>query len=624
MVKNYIGILRHPGFNGSFADDVLGFDPNGGGIYDIPIIGDVADAVVNSPLGNVVAYAFPISAPFIYGAKAAQSLASGNELGALLNAVGAYSTYASPTATTTATVGGMDIAGVNANLVAGVEMAKAGGASLTDIAKVMVGMGDQAKVAEVLTNAGYDAAEVATAVNNAGQAAMDTTLTATDAQTAIAAMKDAGMDPTFIQSQAQNFVDAGIIGPEYMEALTYSGQTFPIDQRPDAYTFDPDYQGFVNDQGFLTDQVPFGDVSSAATDLNYFGVPTDSTVNWSNQIVTDAGGDAVGFIDGYGNYQSYADIAQQVGTDVTNIAGKTQAQMLADQYSGFTQDEILNHMAGSSIDPVLGEEILTNLGMDPFTVSDYMDKNPTSFGNTYADPSFLSRLKSTLKSVDTLKNLWGGAGTGGTGGSDKAQNYSNLMQQLDPYWNYRKQTEIPLMGAAAGAAGNLSGLYQQSFSNPLASYNTPEMQALNAEFMDQIQRRDAAAGRNSQYGARAVEAQNQYLTKALPAYRTNLQQGLGTLYQAARPQTSSPEIAYSAMKDAAVQGNIVAGQNVGTISGTVGNLQNSWNQMNNSGNVFGKIEGAINTASNLSDLYTQGKDAWKAGSQVWDSFSNLF
>lgn len=619
MVKKYIGILRHPGFNGDFADDVLGLDPNGGGIYDIPIVGDIADVVINSPIGNVVAFAFPPAAPVIYGAKAAQSLASGNELGALLNAVGAYAAYANPTATTTATVGGMDIAGVNANLIAGIEMAGAGGSSLTDIAKVMVGMGDQTKAAEILTSAGYDAAEVTNAVNAAGQAAMDTTLTAADAESAIAAMKDAGMDSTFIQDQAQNFVKAGIIGPDHAKSLAYSGQTFPYDYSIKATELPP-LEAALNSG---LDVNPLN-VSSPATDMNYFGVPTDSTVDWSNQIVSNAGGDAVGFIDDYGNYKSYADIAQQLDTGVENIAGKTQAQMLTDQYAGFPQGEIVQHMAGSSIDPVLGEEILTNLGMDPFAISDYMDANPTSFGNTYADPSFLDKLKSGVKSLNTLKNLWGSTGTMGTGSSNPSQNYSKLMQQVDPYWDYRKQTEIPLMGAAAGAAGKLSGLYQQSFTNPLASYNTPEMQALNADFMDQIQRRDAAAGRSSQYGARAVEAQNQYLTKALPTYRTNLQQGLGTLYQAARPQAVHSETAYNAMKDAAIQSNLIAGQNVGTISGTVGNLQNSWNKMTNGGNVFGQIGGAIDTASNLSDLYTQGKKAWDVGSSALNSFSSLF
>jgi len=126
MKYKYNALLRHPGYNGDFADDVLGFDPNGGGLYDIPIIGDVADAVVNSFVGNVIAFAFPIAAPFIYAAKSAQALASGNELGALLNAVGAYTAYASPTATTTANLGGMEISGLNANLVNATNQAIAG------------------------------------------------------------------------------------------------------------------------------------------------------------------------------------------------------------------------------------------------------------------------------------------------------------------------------------------------------------------------------------------------------------------------------------------------------------------------------------------------------------------
>ncbi len=52
------------------------------------------------------------------------------------------------------------------------------------------------------------------------------------------------------------------------------------------------------------------------------------------------------------------------------------------------------------------------------------------------------------------------------------------------------------------------------------------MQALSGVFNNQISRRDAAAGRNSQYGARAVEEQNNFLTNSLPNYRT----GLATMY----------------------------------------------------------------------------------------------
>lgn len=69
---------------------------------------------------------------------------------------------------------------------------------------------------------------------------------------------------------------------------------------------------------------------------------------------------------------------------------------------------------------------------------------------------------------------------------------------------------------------------QQSYDDPLSVYNSPEMQALNDIFRQQIERRDSAAGRNSQYGSRAVEMQNNFLTNALPKYRQDLISSIGT------------------------------------------------------------------------------------------------
>ena len=527
MIKRYIGILRHPGYNGDIADDVLGFDPNGGGIYDIPIVGDVADVVINSPLGNVVAFAFPPAAPFIYAAKSTQALASGNELGAVLNAVGAYAAYTSPTATTTAELGGMEISGINANLVEATRMAIDRGASVTGIAKTLVGMGNQEAAAKVMTDAGIDQQAATEALNAAGQEAANYVPTAADAAQSVQAMQDAGFSTAAIQEQVGNWASAGI-------------QT-----------------------------------SDIATELANIGIAPS-----------------------------------------VSLGGLTQAEMLAKQYSGFTPEEVVQHMAGSAIDPVMGEEILTNLGYDPFLVQDYMTKNPTSFGNTYADPSLLDKLKSANSKLQSLKGIIGSSGGGqsgygGTGTSGLAgTNYATLMQQLDPYWDYRKNTEIPMMGAAAGTAGMLSGLYQQSYTDPLAVYNTPEMQAVNARFMNDIQRRDAAAGRMSQYGSRGVEAQNNYLTNTLPAYRTGLQQGLGTMYQAAKPQALDPRLVESARQNASFQ---AAGAGVGKpsgLAGTVSGIQGSWNQMTQGNNIFDQAQGAINTVSGLQDLYTGGKDAW--------------
>jgi hypothetical protein len=121
-----------------------------------------------------------------------------------------------------------------------------------------------------------------------------------------------------------------------------------------------------------------------------------------------------------------------------------------------------------------------------------------------------------------------------------------VLEKGDPYKDYRTGTEIPMMQGVAGRLPGqldqtqqfgqqasqklndpmLSNLFNKSYTDPLSVYNSPEMQAVNQQFMNGIERRDAAAGRNSQYGARAVEAQNNFLTQSLPQYRQGLVGGM--------------------------------------------------------------------------------------------------
>lgn len=64
-------------------------------------------------------------------------------------------------------------------------------------------------------------------------------------------------------------------------------------------------------------------------------------------------------------------------------------------------------------------------------------------------------------------------------------------------------------------------LLSQSYQDPQAIYNSPQYQGLNSIFQKQIAARDAAAGRNSQYGARAAESQANFM-KYLDDYRARL------------------------------------------------------------------------------------------------------
>ena len=71
------------------------------------------------------------------------------------------------------------------------------------------------------------------------------------------------------------------------------------------------------------------------------------------------------------------------------------------------------------------------------------------------------------------------------------------------------------------------------------------------------------------------------------------------------------DVGYSAAQDAIEAAKKATSANPATgLAGTISGLQGSWNQMTNNDNVLGQIEGAVNLASGLSDLYTQGSNAW--------------
>ena len=591
MKYKYNSLLRHPGYNGDFFDDVLGFDdsggivgsagniaddvlgldPNGGGIYDIPVIGDIAEELVVGPVGAVVSMVVPPLAVV----RAAQALSVAHDTGkgslaaVAQAAMAAYGVATAPTVPVD--IGAGITVPVNANVVAATEMALAEGYTAEQVAKTLVGFGDKATTQAVLQQAGYPAAQSSWAAMTAETAA------ATDS----AAI--ANMSPEQI-SNLQTAVTSG-------------------------------------DAAATTQQLSSAGIASPSF--------TAADAAQSVQAMQQAGFDSSAIAEQVSNWQSAGITTEALTSELTGLGispatvglpAPTQAQMLTDQYEGFTPDEVINHMAGSSIDPVLAEEIMGNLGYDPFMVSDYMDANPTSFGNTYADPSFMDRVKDANKKLNTLKKLWGNSGgqvggqVGGAGedlAANARANTADFLRRIDPYYDYRQNTEIPMMGAAASTAGTLSGLYQQSFTNPLSVYNTPEMQATNAAFMDEMQRRDAASGRLSQYGARAVQAQNQFLTQGLPQYRTGLNQGLQTYYQAAKPQAFDMKTA-AAMAQEGTNKAVAGGgyQQPSGISGTLSGLSGSWNQMTNGGNVIDQVQGGLNVVTGLNDLYTGGKEAW--------------
>lgn len=366
-----------------------------------------------------------------------------------------------------------------------------------------------------------------------------------------------------------------------------------------------------------------------------YNIPFDKNgVLERDVVVGQVGGGSNGYtpatpLEDYGLSEDYFRNLQNTGTVSGNLSGVVDPTNVLEVPANFT-DNILGDMVLGTHDPLQPVISASSavLPGDGYTDNsfDYENSSPSAQAATTGAGVTLGDIVSGARDIATGVSAvgaiigsggGGGAGTGGGSSTNTGVNYTNIMSQLDPYWTYRRDTEIPMMEEAGAGANALSSLYRSSFSNPLGTYNLPEMQALSARFMGDIQRRDAATGRMSQYGARGVEAQNQYLTNTLPAYRQNLQQGLGTLYNAAKVPAPDAETVRQAFGSAIDQSNRATLANQGTLSGAVSGLQGSWNQMTGSNNVLDQITGAANTISNVANVYN-------TGTRAWNTLSNMF
>lgn len=180
--------------------------------------------------------------------------------------------------------------------------------------------------------------------------------------------------------------------------------------------------------------------------------------------------------------------------------------------------------------------------------------------NSGSMPSGMPGMDASFKNYD-IGGTEGGGQQGGGFLSNLFQGMSNpkVLGQLGSaaYGMYNaNQLQKQLMNQAQQYAGQNDPFaaqraltqqrLNQSYTNPQALAQSPEYRALGDLFQKQIAARDAAAGRNSQYGARAVEAQdnfmkylNQYrggLTNELSNYRPT---GAGLAQQAALQQQAA-------------------------------------------------------------------------------------
>lgn len=252
---------------------------------------------------------------------------------------------------------------------------------------------------------------------------------------------------------------------------------------------------------------------------------------------------------------------------------------------------------------------------DSNNVSGYQDQYGNTGQNNTNYSSLLNQLVQGLGGAKGIGSLASGA-YGAYAANRQSGDLANLAQQLlnnaDPYRQYRQQAEIPFMlgqmqqyGDVQNAQNNLMGqlsdataqkespmskwlrenrldtidrkqggawenynnMLQQSYTDPLSVYNGNEYKGIADQLGQQMARRDAAAGRNSQYGTRAVEMQNNFLNH-LKDYRSGLNSAAGT---AGQLQTNNYGQALNAMS----QFDQNANQRLGGLTNLFGGMNNS-------------------------------------------------
>lgn len=244
---------------------------------------------------------------------------------------------------------------------------------------------------------------------------------------------------------------------------------------------------------------------------------------------------------------SLASGASVAATAASTGATLEEVVVTASKLSGMSLPETVSSLATSG---ALSGDSLAQISKMP-DLSGFENKVANMQYNT--EPSLFDTIKNIASDPLTKTAVQAAGGIVGylmqKGYSEDQAKLADQMMNADPYRDYIKSSVVPFMQGQQelsknlqGQAGdvysrltdvlntnplggdyaNYQGMLSKSFSDPLSVWNKPEMTALNDIFRQQIERRDAATGRNSQYGARAVEMENNFLTNALPKYRTGL------------------------------------------------------------------------------------------------------
>lgn len=170
-----------------------------------------------------------------------------------------------------------------------------------------------------------------------------------------------------------------------------------------------------------------------------------------------------------------------------------------------------------------------------------------------------------------LQNILGGGQKGGyqlpvgnlLGGLMGLYSANQNKNQVNQIMNRATSTADPFQNNRA-ASGNL---LMQSYTNPSAIYNSPEMQALQTIFGNQYDANAAAGGRTSDTTSRAVALQNNFLAN-LNAYRQNL---MGMSGANANPGQQS--LAMQSLLPQLMQGNNQQNNSIGYILNQILNGQ---------------------------------------------------
>lgn len=515
VLKQQLWSLK--GYRGGFTDDVLGFDPNGGGLHaltrDIQSVAEpwLTETGISDdwfgldPNGNGLTDIANIVGPAVIAYFTGGAL-GGAMGGAAEGAAAADAAFVAADAAQL-TAQGLSVAQVEATLVAsGVSStaastaaaAAASGATETAIANTVAQSGSDVFTSQAAQQSFTNDPQLIQQVGKAYNIPKDQVSQVVQTKTNYGIL---GQEPGVSGNMFGNLSGADNLGT----GITAGQGTGVGAANAGANSFGSGITGVGAAGGTVGAAGGIGGAGTSLTDIYNTGKQINQAYNAGKNLMGQSG---LGTLGNLG----------------AGAASWLQANQYADKQANLANDLI------NKADPYLKYRQETEI---PFL----KDILGTSKSQIDASQSTLDSAKKALSTkAPTLASKMYEAAL-------DTQKYSpsyNLDKYLlnDPTLNAMRE-KVVNTDSLGGDYRAYQDMLRQSYEDPMAVYNSPEMQAQNAAFMNEISRRDAAAGRNSQYGARSLENQLNYLTKVLPAYRTGLGTAAGTAGTAQNQQFSN-------------------------------------------------------------------------------------